>query len=127
MNNRTGVDNINGYLENQRYRTVTYHGGKNQQKREEAISKFRNNKVNVMVATDLAGRGLDIDNVEIVINYDCPKTIYDFIHRTGRTGRASNKGKAYTFITNSNTDIFYDLKDFLVKNDYHVPEELANH
>ena len=80
-----------------------------------------------MVATDLAGRGLDIDNVEIVINYDCPKTILDFIHRTGRTGRASNKGKAYTFITNSNSEIFYELKEFLIKNNYFVPEELANH
>lgn len=69
----------------------------------------------------MASRGLDIEGVTCIINFDCPKTLSDFIHRTGRTGRAGNKGIAYTFLTNANTDIFYDLKDFLHKNNYHVP------
>lgn len=62
-----------------------------------------------------------------VVNYDCPKTMSDLIHRTGRTGRAGKKGTAYTFITNSNADIFYDLREFLFKNNYKIPEELNNH
>lgn len=62
-----------------------------------------------------------------MINYDTPKSLSDFIHRTGRTGRAGNKGTAYTLLTNANTDIFYDLKLFLTKNNYHIPQELNDH
>ncbi len=79
------------------------------------------------MATDLAGRGLDIEGVEVVVNFDTPKSMSDFIHRTGRTGRAGRKGTAYTLLTNSNTDIFYDLKAFLQKNNFGVPEELREH
>lgn len=56
-------------------------------------------KYNVLIATDLAGRGLHIEGVTMVINFDAPKSIRDFVHRTGRTGRAGKKGLAYTFLT----------------------------
>jgi ATP-dependent RNA helicase DDX23/PRP28 len=62
------------------------------------------------VATDLAGRGLDVLGVTAVINFDAPKNINEFIHRAGRTGRAGMKGKAYTLLTGSDEDIFYDVK-----------------
>lgn len=80
-----------------------------------------------MVATDLAGRGLDVEGVKYVINFDGPKSLSDFIHRTGRTGRAGKKGIAYTFLTSKNEDVFYDIHNFLVQNGQNVPSELANH
>ena len=70
-----------------------------------------------MIATDLGGRGLHVEGVKLVVNYDAPKNIRDFVHRTGRTGRAGKKGLAYTFITNNDEALFYDLKEFLLKND----------
>jgi ATP-dependent RNA helicase DDX23/PRP28 len=79
------------------------------------------------VATDLAGRGLDVEGVKMVVNFDAPKNIHDFIHRTGRTGRAGKKGIAITFLTSHDEELFYDLKEFLTKNNQDVPQELAMH
>ncbi len=80
-----------------------------------------------MIATDLAGRGLHIEGVTMVINFDAPKSIRDFVHRTGRTGRAGKKGLAYTFLTKQDEAIFYDLKEFLIKNGQYIPPELDQH
>jgi ATP-dependent RNA helicase DDX23/PRP28 len=80
-----------------------------------------------LVTTDLGGRGLDVTGVTLVVNFDAPKTIQDFIHRTGRTGRAGMKGIAITFLTAKDEELFYDVKEFLVKNNYEVPAELDNH
>lgn len=68
-----------------------------------------------------------MEGVKYVINFDAPKSLSDFIHRTGRTGRAGKKGIAYTFLTVKNEDIFYDIKNFLVQNGQNVPPELAEH
>ena len=80
-----------------------------------------------MVCTDLAGRGLDVEGVKYVINFDAPKSLSDFIHRTGRTGRAGKKGIAYTFLTPRNEELFYELKNFLAQNGQNVPQNLADH
>jgi superfamily II DNA/RNA helicase len=64
----------------------------------------------------LAGRGLHIEGVTMVINFDAPKKIRDYVHRIGRTGRAGKKGNAVTFLTGRDEELFYDLKDFLIKN-----------
>lgn len=74
------------------------HGNKNQNQRQRAIEQFKRNRIQVLVATDVASRGLDIDNVSHVINFDLPETYEDYIHRIGRTGRASKKGIALTFV-----------------------------
>lgn len=76
------------------------HGDKRQMQRQRALTKFKQNQVQILVATDVAARGLDIDNVSHVINYTRPQTFDDYIHRIGRTGRGSNKGYALTFLTN---------------------------
>jgi len=68
----------------------------------------------------LAGRGLDVEGVKMVVNFDAPKNIQDFIHRTGRTGRAGKKGAAVTFLTSHDEELFYDLKEFLLKNGQEV-------
>lgn len=104
-----------------------YHGGKTQEQREAAVDGFKNRKYDILIATDLASRGLDVEGVKMVVNFDAPKNIQDFIHRTGRTGRAGKKGFAITFLTSNNEDLFYDLKEFLIKNNQEVPQELAMH
>lgn len=77
---------------------------------------FKNGIHEILIATDLAGRGLHIEGVTLVLNFDAPQNIRDYIHRSGRTGRAGKKGTAITFLTNNNEDLFYDLKEFLTKN-----------
>jgi superfamily II DNA/RNA helicase len=74
------------------------HGNKSQAQRERALRKFKDNAVNVLVATDVAARGIDIPNVSHVINYDQPKAYEDYVHRIGRTGRAGKSGVALTFV-----------------------------
>ena len=74
------------------------HGNKSQPQRQRALKSFRDGKVGILVATDVAARGLDIPNVSHVINFDTPNNYEDYIHRIGRTGRAGQKGNALTFI-----------------------------
>ncbi|KAJ1901355.1 pre-mRNA processing RNA-helicase [Kickxella alabastrina] len=75
------------------------HGGKDQTDRDQAISDFKNRVYSVLIATSVAARGLDVRGLNVVINFDCPNHMEDLVHRVGRTGRAGNKGDAYTFIT----------------------------
>lgn len=74
------------------------HGNKSQSQRQRALGLFKEGKVDILVATDVAARGLDIPDVSHVINYETPKTYEDYVHRIGRTGRANNTGKALTFV-----------------------------
>lgn len=74
----------------------------NQAQREKVMRGFRNGSVKILVATDVAGRGIDVKNVEGVFNYDLPRDDEDYIHRIGRTGRAGKSGVAFTFISKNN-------------------------
>lgn len=80
-----------------------------------------------MIATDLAGRGLDVKGINAVINFDAPKNISEFIHRAGRTGRAGMKGKAFTFLTGEDEAVFYDIRVFMERNGFDIPENFKNH
>ena len=82
------------------FNAVSIHGNKTQAQRMKALSMFKNNQLQVLVATDVAARGLDIDNVSHVINFDEPEDYTSYIHRIGRTGRANRVGKALTFVQN---------------------------
>jgi len=93
-----GVEKLSKKLASRGFKTESIHGNKSQGQRQRALKKFKDNFVQVLVATDVAARGLDIDNVSHVINFDLPATYDDYIHRIGRTGRGSKKGKALTFI-----------------------------
>jgi superfamily II DNA/RNA helicase len=74
------------------------HGGKSQGQRQKALNRFKQNEINVLVATDVAARGIDVADITHVINYTVPKTFGDYIHRIGRTGRAGRTGQALTFV-----------------------------
>lgn len=93
-----GVQRLSDHLDNIGISSVAIHGNKNQSQRQKALDRFKDGRVKVMVATDVAARGLDIPNVSHVINFDTPQTYEDYIHRIGRTGRAGASGCAYTFI-----------------------------
>ena len=93
-----GVQRLSDHLEQSGMSSVAIHGNKSQSQRARALKAFKENKVQIMVATDVAARGLDIPNVSHVINFDQPATYEDYVHRIGRTGRGGASGKAFTFI-----------------------------
>lgn len=109
------------------YTSCMLHGGKTQDQREESIQGFRVGKYDILIATDVAGRGIDVPDVMLVINYDMPRTIEAYTHRIGRTGRAGKKGEAVTLLTMGDTDVFYDLKKFLEDSKAKIPRTLASH
>ncbi|MGE9310315.1 DEAD/DEAH box helicase [Niabella sp. CJ426] len=92
------VDNLNKQLARRGVRSDVIHGDKSQHYRTKAIQQFKTGHTRVLIATDVASRGLDVQNVTHVINYQLPQTMEAYIHRIGRTGRAGKKGIAYTFI-----------------------------
>ncbi|PIP24252.1 MAG: RNA helicase [Candidatus Nealsonbacteria bacterium CG23_combo_of_CG06-09_8_20_14_all_37_18] len=93
-----GADNLSKKLLQRGFKTEAIHGNKTQGKRQRALKMFKENVVKILVATDVAARGLDIPNVSHVINFDLPATYEDYVHRIGRTGRADKKGNALTFV-----------------------------
>lgn len=93
-----GVQRLSDHLSNIGHPSVAIHGNKNQAQRQRALKDFKNEKVKVLVATDVAARGLDIPNVTHVINFDTPQNYEDYVHRIGRTGRGGARGRAHTFI-----------------------------
>jgi ATP-dependent RNA helicase RhlE len=93
-----GVERLSIHLSQKGFKTAAIHGDKTQQKREQAIRLFKAEVVDILVATDVAARGIDISGITHVINYDEPATYEDYIHRIGRTGRGDQKGIALTFI-----------------------------
>ena len=93
-----GSDRLSKALHERGFKADAIHGDKSQSQRERALRFFEENRLQVLVATDVAARGLDIDDVTHVINYDVPQTYEDYIHRIGRTGRGNKPGNALTFI-----------------------------
>ncbi len=93
-----GVERLKDELVKRGFKSESIHGNKNQAKRQRALDLFKSNHLQVLVATDVAARGIDVSDVSHVINYDLPATYEDYIHRIGRTGRAGKKGKALTFV-----------------------------
>ncbi len=93
-----GVEKLATELAKRGFKVAAIHGNKTQSRRQKALQMFKQNSVQILVATDVAARGLDIPQVSHVINYDMPQTYEDYIHRIGRTGRAQHKGYALTFI-----------------------------
>merc|ERR1712083_337181 len=123
-----GADVLAKGLEKMGYNAATLHGGKGQEQRELALSGLKEGGKDILVATDVAGRGIDVKDVSLVINYDMAKSIEMYTHRIGRTGRAGKSGKAITFLTTEHAELFYDLKQMLIASPVsHCPPELSNH
>jgi ATP-dependent RNA helicase RhlE len=95
---KRGADNLCKKLGHNHIYVEALHGNKRQNQRTKIINKFKQGNIDVLVATDVASRGLDVDNISHVINYDMPQCYNDYIHRIGRTGRAGKKGFALTFV-----------------------------
>jgi ATP-dependent RNA helicase RhlE len=108
---KRGTDQLYRRLRKRGIDAVHMHGDKDQQEREAALLKFKNGEYPVMVATDVLSRGIDIDNVSIIINYDVPHNADDYIHRIGRTGRYDKSGLAITLATRSENRQMSAIKD----------------
>jgi ATP-dependent RNA helicase DDX46/PRP5 len=107
-----------------KYSTLVLHGGQDQQDREYTIQDFKKGVRNIMVATSVCARGLDIKHIKVVVNYVCPNHAEDYVHRIGRTGRAGNKGTAFTFITQEESQFAADLIRALENSGNPVPDDL---
>jgi ATP-dependent RNA helicase DDX3X len=106
------------------YSCTCIHGDRTQPERDRAISEFKQGLKPVLVATDVASRGLDISNVANVINYDAPNNIQEYVHRIGRTGRAGKQGLAITFLTEKNRPIVKDLYSLMCETNQELPDWL---
>ena len=103
---RRNVDFINNNLRKLNFKAEAIHGGLTQSKRKQVMDAFRDNKLQILVASDVAARGLDIKNVDLIINYDIPKTSQEYVHRIGRTARAGSEGKVISLLTSEDHDNF---------------------
>ena len=97
------------------------HSDLEQKERDEVMLDFRNNKVDVLVATDIVSRGIDVDDIPLVINYDVPRDAEDYVHRIGRTARAENKGEALTLVSPEDKHFFNKIERFLQKSIERLP------
>jgi len=107
------VDEITREMRRTGWPAMCIHGDKSQNERDWVLQEFRSGRAPILVATDVAARGLDVDDVKFVINYDYPNGTEDYVHRIGRTGRSSKTGTAYTFFTHSNAKQAKELVDVL--------------
>ncbi|EXB55387.1 DEAD-box ATP-dependent RNA helicase 35 [Morus notabilis] len=125
--NKADVDDIHEYLLLKGVEAVAIHGGKDQEDREYAIASFKAGKKDVLVATDVASKGLDFPGIQHVINYDMPAEIENYVHRIGRTGRCGKTGIATTFINkNQSETTLLDLKHLLQEAKQRIPPVLAD-
>nr|POE54139.1 pre-mrna-splicing atp-dependent rna helicase prp28 [Quercus suber] len=128
VNIKRNCDMVSRDIQRMGFSSVTLHGSKTQDQRETALAALRNGQADVLVATDLAGRGIDVPDVSLVVNFNMATNIESYTHRVGRTGRAGKTGVAVTFLGNEDTDVMYDLKQMISKSAIsRVPEELRRH
>jgi ATP-dependent RNA helicase DDX46/PRP5 len=118
------ADRILSYLMRRGYPSQALHGGMDQMDRDSTIADFKSGATNVLVATSVAARGLDVKNLNVVINYECPNHMEDYVHRVGRTGRAGKEGTAYTFITLEQERYSIDVIRALKRSGVAIPPEL---
>lgn len=119
------VDDIHEYLLLKGVEAVSIHGGKDQDERNDAIARFKDTSKDVLVATDIAAKGLDFPDIQHVINFDMPTEIENYVHRIGRTGRCGKTGVATTFINKTVEETaLLDLKALLIEAKQRVPPVL---
>ena len=107
---KRGVDEVTAHLQTRGYQSDGLHGNLAQPQRDRVMGRFRTGGIEILVATDVAARGIDVDDVDAVINYDIPNDVENYVHRIGRTGRAGRAGSAFTFVTARE---HYKLRDII--------------
>ncbi|KAJ4301159.1 mRNA splicing protein prp28 [Kalmusia sp. IMI 367209] len=128
VNIKRNCDAVARDIKHMGFSSVTLHGSKTQEQREAALQSLRDGRTDVLVATDLAGRGIDVPDVSLVVNFNMSNNIESYTHRIGRTGRAGKSGVAITFWDNGDADVLYDLKQMLANSTISkVPEDLRKH
>jgi ATP-dependent RNA helicase RhlE len=110
---KRGSDRVGEHLERAGFRTAVIHGNKSQGARTRALADFKAERVTVLVATDIAARGLDIVQLPLVVNYDLPLVAEDYIHRIGRTGRAGRSGRAVSLVCADDAVLVRDIQRLL--------------
>lgn len=110
---RIDADRIGEWLIGHDYKVSILHSDRTQRERDKALSDFKDRKTNILVATDIASRGLDINDVQYVINYNVPEHSEDYVHRIGRTGRANKDGTAITLYSSDETIFLKRIEDFI--------------
>lgn len=115
------VKEVTRTLRSMKLSVAEMHSDLDQSQRDSTMYDFKNGKVNILVATDIVSRGIDIEDISVVINYDVPHDAEDYVHRIGRTARASAEGLAITFVSEDEQDLFERIEKFLDKTIYRVP------
>ncbi|MCB0735587.1 MAG: DEAD/DEAH box helicase, partial [Bacteroidetes bacterium] len=113
MRTKRGADRLAKTLQKSNINTASIHGDKSQNQRENALAGFKQKKIRVLVATDLAARGIDISQLPLVVNYDLPDTPETYIHRIGRTGRAGENGLAFSFCSEEDKSMLQQINRHL--------------
>lgn len=121
-----GTEKLAKSLSKNKIKSFPLHGGLRQSKRNNVMKKFREMKFRVLIATDVAARGLDVPHIEHVINYDLPQLAEDFIHRIGRTARAGSKGIALTFVTKGDFVKWKEIQNILNPNNKNKSKKTSN-
>ncbi|KAG2324774.1 hypothetical protein Bca52824_007502 [Brassica carinata] len=124
---KKGADSLENWLCMNGFPATTIHGDRSQQEREVALRSFKTGRTPILVATDVAARGLDIPHVAHVVNFDLPNDIDDYVHRIGRTGRAGNSGLATAFFNDNNTSMAKPLAELMQEANQEVPDWLSRY
>ena len=128
VNVKRACDSLARDIRNMGFSSETLHGSKTQEQREKALASLRNGTTDILVATDLAARGIDVEAVSLVVNFSLPSSIEPYLHRIGRTGRAGKSGVAVSFWGNEDADVLYDLKNVIQRSSIsRIPEDLRKH
>ena len=112
---KENVKQLSKELKRAKFSVEEIHSDLDQNKREEVLASFRSRRLSILVATDILSRGIDIDNIQLVINYDVPNDGEDYVHRIGRTARAETDGIAYTFVTEREQGKFFTIENLIGK------------
>lgn len=106
------------------YNIQYIHGNRKQRDREKALKRLHDGEISILIATDVVSRGIDINNITVVINYDFPKNIEEYVHRIGRTGRSGKTGLAITFMTENDWDKAKSLIELMKKSGQYISPRL---
>lgn len=120
------VDRLTSRLQTLDLAVDCLHGTLSQENRERVLKALKTGQIKCIIATDVASRGIDVPNVRLVVNFDMPRDIETYTHRIGRTGRAGNDGRAISFVTSKDENIYPELREKLRKTGAHVPSFLYN-